>query len=477
MVLKALKMIKYTPKLTPKQHQATAVKKMMTGISLNFDDQGLGKTKQGYDYAAELIRTGKVDIAVFVVKSSLKDTIVREIRTDANQLTVSVIGGSKADRARQYSFIASNVLVVSYDTVVADFEWIQNLFDQNKCLICFDESHYIKNHKALRTKCCLSLAEKAKFRLLFSGTPIPNKREDIFTQLKAAGIQAGANIHDFKDRFSEDAQLRDFLAGKFIRRKKEQVSSLNIPPKRHQVVEVELAGVQRKIYDKIKDDLVDELRELGIRKRFLPIENVLTRLLRLIQASSNPNLLFEDYSETPAKFATLKALVQDLVDKGEKVIVWTGFRKNIEHLSDLFRGYGVIELHGGISNKNKLLNSRLFNLDSRYNILIATPQCAREGFTLTAASTAIYLDRGFSLLDWAQSQDRIHRISQTNVCDIVKLIGADTIDERIDGLLESKSDLQRYLLGDTDELPTKTRISIVDLLKLLEGKSKRKVRK
>ena len=77
---------------------------------------------------------------------------------------------------------------------------------------------------------------------------------------------------------------------------------------------------------------------------------------------------------------------------------------------------------------------------------------AREGLTLTEANVAIYLDRTFNLVDYLQSQDRIHRISQTRACEIVLLLAAGTIDEFIDFSLEQKTRLARYTQLDTDEI-------------------------
>ena len=75
----------------------------------------------------------------------------------------------------------------------------------------------------------------------------------------------------------------------------------------------------------------------------------------------------------------------------------------------------------------------------KHKILIANPAAAKEGLTLTAANNAIYLDRNFKMDDYLQSQDRIHRISQKNKCNIIKLIARNTIDEYTDEILEKKS--------------------------------------
>ena len=83
-------------------------------------------------------------------------------------------------------------------------------------------------------------------------------------------------------------------------------------------------------------------------------------------------------------------------------------------------------------------------------MLIATPGAAKEGLTLTVANHAIFFDRSFSLDDYLQAQDRIHRISQTRDCFIHNLIARDTIDEWVDVLLTAKYRAAQLAQGDID---------------------------
>lgn len=463
-------MIKYSPLKVAKSHQAFGTAKMLEGTSLNFDDQGLGKTKQGYDLAAEMIRTKKVDLALFVVKSSLKDTILREVNLDADQLSACVISGSRSERAKKFTYLAHNVVVISYDNVVTDLSLVMRLVEQNRTLICFDESHYIKNHKAQRTIACQAIARAATKIVLFSGTPVPNKKEDLFPQLRAAGLNVGEDVKEFKMKFSSEKDLREYMVGKFVRRKKESVKALGIPEKRVRKIILEMSPNQAEIYRKVNQDLIEELEGIGFKKKILPISTVLTKLLRLIQISSNPSLVFEEFSEKTSKFKAIETMVDEICGVGGKVILWTSFRPNVDVLKVLLQKHGIVELHGGVKPKDKIKNSTLFNTDKNFRVMIATPQCAREGFTLTAASTAIYLDRNFSFLNWAQSQDRIHRISQTKICDVVTLINKDTIDEHIDTLLDAKGQLQAYLLGDEEKSTNSSKISVEKIINLLKKK-------
>jgi len=109
-----------------------------------------------------------------------------------------------------------------------------------------------------------------------------------------------------------------------------------------------------------------------------------------------------------------------------------------------------------------------FKKDRTVRLLIANPAAAREGLTLTQARTAIYLDRTFNLVDFLQSQDRIHRLSQTKACEIVLLTAEGTIDEFIDFSISQKHRLARYTQRDTDEITSADlALQKPDLLKAL----------
>ena len=120
-----------------------------------------------------------------------------------------------------------------------------------------------------------------------------------------------------------------------------------------------------------------------------------------------------------------------------KLIVWTGFVANVDWLADSLAEFDTVRMHGNlpIHERNRAIESFT---RSTSKILVATPGAAKEGLTLTTANHAIFYDRSFSLDDYLQAQDRIHRISQTRDCYIHNLIARDTIDEWVDVLLAAK---------------------------------------
>ena len=102
---------------------------------------------------------------------------------------------------------------------------------------------------------------------------------------------------------------------------------------------------------------------------------------------------------------------------------------------------------------------RTFLDEPRAKVFIATPGAAKEGLTLTVANHVIFYDRLFSLDDYLQAQDRIHRISQDRICHVHNLIMRDSIDEWVEALLTSKQVAARFAQGDIDRETYKKEMS------------------
>ena len=109
---------------------------------------------------------------------------------------------------------------------------------------------------------------------------------------------------------------------------------------------------------------------------------------------------------------------------------------------------GPARVHGGLSIADRNRNLDRFMEDPTCRILVATPGAAKEGLTLTVANHALFFDRTFSLDDYLQAQDRIHRISQTSDCLIENVVAVGTIDEWVGELLSAKELAAALVQGD-----------------------------
>jgi SNF2 family DNA or RNA helicase len=182
-------------------------------------------------------------------------------------------------------------------------------------------------------------------------------------------------------------------------------------------------------------------------------EAILARLVRLAQLASNPRLLDKGYDETPAKFVSLDELVASyMAIDGQKMIIWSSFVENVDELAERYAKYGAVVLHGEVSAEDRDRAVQSFREEAPTRILVANPAAAREGLTLTEANVAVYVDRTFNLVDYLQSQDRIHRISQTQECEIILIVANATIDLFVDFSLEQKHRLAQFSQDDSETI-------------------------
>ena len=86
--------------------------------------------------------------------------------------------------------------------------------------------------------------------------------------------------------------------------------------------------------------------------------------------------------------------------------------------------------------------------DSDLQFLVSNVQTGGYGITLTQASNVVYYSNNYDLEKRLQSEDRAHRIGQTNKVTYIDLVAKGTVDEKIVKALRNKLDLAQEVLGD-----------------------------
>ena len=176
---------------------------------------------------------------------------------------------------------------------------------------------------------------------------------------------------------------------------------------------------------------------------------MLEEFLRAVQVASNPRLIDPNFKSEPAKFLELDQIVSDVVDQNDrKLVIWTNYLKNVYELIERYSKFGALPLSGKVSGDERAETIEKFqDLASEQKILIAVPGAGGVGITLTAAQTAVYLDKTWNGEHWMQSVDRLHRIGQTGTVQVISL-HASKVDEAISWSLYHKQKRQAKLLGD-----------------------------
>ena len=220
----------------------------------------------------------------------------------------------------------------------------------------------------------------------------------------------------------------------------------------------------------------------------LKSELVKARLIRLMQAATNPALLQQpitefaaiegiDFSnikddsemlreilrysenEIPAKFVKAKEIIEQIISKGEKVIVWACYIKNIETFSEYLKKQGIESrtLYGATpiatddltdededySITREAIVREFHNPQSSFKVIIANPFAVSESISLhKACHNAIYLERSFNAAHFIQSKDRIHRygLPQGTETHYYYLVSNNSVDGTINTRLQEKEE-------------------------------------
>ncbi len=361
------------------------------------------------------------------------------------------------------------VLVVGVESLSQGGAWerLKALVDGlgSMCLIV-DESSRVKNHKAIRTERVVQFSTFCDKVLILTGTPVTQGIQDLYSQFQVLNPETLAlnSFYAFRNRYcvmggfemrqivayQNVPELMELIEPWAMRREKEDC--LDLPPKTFQTRTVNMAPAQAKAYKELKKNLFTEIENLSGEKDRIEVEMILEAYLRLQQITGGFYPVVQEDGTTLAtpipgknpKLADLLELMDELA--GRKVIIWTRFRAELAalvHALDKMK-LDIVQFHGGLTEDEKKASVQAFQ-NGDADVLIATPQSAAYGLTLTAAHTAIYYSMGFSLEEYLQSQDRIHRIGQEVSCSYILMGCAGTVDLNVIEVLQEKKTLADFV--------------------------------
>jgi SNF2 family DNA or RNA helicase len=157
-------------------------------------------------------------------------------------------------------------------------------------------------------------------------------------------------------------------------------------------------------------------------------------------------------------------------EQGQKIVVWSNYLVNIRELCERYKVYGAAPFSGEVSADERERTVRAFQEGDELKVLVAVPAAGGVGITLTAAQTAVYIDKTWNAEHWMQSVDRIHRIGQRGTVNIISLLGSK-VDEIIHWNLRRKEQGQAKVLGDYQTPSEQSHLGLTreELLAALDG--------
>jgi non-specific serine/threonine protein kinase len=352
------------------------------------------------------------------------------------------------------------------------------LHDVDWRLVVLDEAQAIKNPTASQTKSVKRL--KAEARIALTGTPVENRLTDLwslFDFLCPGLLGSQKKFKDFVKRLNERDEgryvpLRGLVQPYILRRLKTDKRIISDLPEKTEVrAFCSLSKRQATLYAKMVDEMADAIENLeGMQRRGL----VLAYLMRFKQLCNHPSHLLGDGefdASQSGKFQRLAEICEEIAQRQEKVLVFTQFREITEPLSQYLAsqfGRAGLVLHGGtaVGNRKKLVDQ--FQQDGGPPFLVLSLKAGGTGLNLTAASHVIHFDRWWNPAVENQATDRAFRIGQKRNVLVHKFVCRGTVEEKIDALIEEKTQLASDLLeGGAEKLLTEMSDSqLIELVSL-----------
>ena len=410
--------------------------------------------------------------SMVVCPASLVYNWLEELAKYAPDLHTAAIAGPKSERGalieRSTDF---DVLVTSYDLLkrdIAEYEGKQFRY------VIIDEAQYIKNHNTAAAKSVKLLDAQTRFAL--TGTPIENRLSELWSifDFLMPGFLFGYD--QFRTNFEvpivkgEDdevsIQLRKMVTPFILRRQKSEVLR-DLPEK---LEEVRFAGMdkkQQKIYDaqvlKIKKRISGQNEEQFKRNKI----EILSELMKIRQICCDPSLFLENYDGESAKRESCMDLVDNVVEGGHKALIFSQFTSMLSLLEEDLekRGIPYYKITGQTPKEKRIELVRSYN-ENDVPIFLISLKAGGTGLNLTGADVVIHYDPWWNLAVQNQATDRAHRIGQTKIVTVYKLILKGTIEEKILEMQEKKKKLAEDILSD--EKVSSASISREELLELLD---------
>ena len=436
------------------------------------DEMGLGKTLQLLAFIESQREAGETRPSLVVCPASLVYNWREECKKFTPTLTVETLDGTLPYRKKLLAGMGEDghalLYITSYDLLKRDIEQYDGLTFGT---IALDEAQYVKNQRTAVSKAVRVL--KAEHRFALTGTPIENRLAELWSIFDFLMPGFLYSSQEFASRFEtpimkqKDPAATERLAKMtepFILRRKKADVLKDLPEKLEETRASAMEPDQRRVYDaevvRMKE-LLAASDDSGADKM-----RILAEITRLRQLCCDPSLVFENYEGSSAKRVACLELIQNAIDAGHRMLVFSQFTSMLALLADDLKKAGIsfFTITGSTPKQERLRLVNEYNAGDTPVFLISL-KAGGTGLNLTGADVVIHYDPWWNLAVQNQATDRAHRIGQTRQVTVIRLIAAETIEEKIVQLQEAKRELAETIIsGEGGSLMSFTREELLALL-------------
>ncbi|MBS0262353.1 MAG: DEAD/DEAH box helicase [Planctomycetes bacterium] len=417
------------------------------------DEMGLGKTMQTITAIRLLLRAGQARRILLVCPKPLIPNWQREFKTWAEEIPVVTIEGDGARRQMLWTMPGVTVLLANYELLVRDMEAFGEQAPQFDLAI-LDEAQRIKNRDSRTASTARAIPRKRTWAL--TGTPIENRPEEL------------ASLYEFMEvippHASPDVRQLSQLAKTFILRRTKDLVMKDMPPRLDRDEFLDLSPAQRLAYDAAEKEGVVQLNELG---ESISIQHVFELVLRLKQIAN-----FDPLTGESSKLERVEADMEEIAECGGKAILFSQWTGTIDWLQEKLARFSPLVYHGKIPTPKREPILKKFKEDPKASLLMMSYATGAVGLNLQFAGYVFLYDRWWNPAIEDQAINRAHRIGQKSKVIVTKFISKDTIEEKINRVLDEKRRLFAAVLGEGEETNVSLSMNASEIFGLFDLKAR-----
>ena len=424
------------------------------------DDMGLGKTIQILAFLS--VKKTHNLTTLLVVPASLITNWTSEIDKFSPDLVYKIahptsMNKSPVDELNGKALSCCDLVITTYGMVqrldlLQTFRWDY---------VILDEAQAIKNPGTKQSRTIKKL--QAANRIILTGTPVENRLSDLWSLFDFLNPGLLGNLKEFKTfakNLKSDSsgygRLRKVVNPYILRRLKTDKTIISdLPEKVEMKTFATLTKKQTVLYRNLVDDINETLENSkGIQRKGL----ILSSLMKFKQLCNHPDQFlgtgaFEEAHS--GKFMRLREICEIVLEKREKMLIFTQFKEITATLHDFLAGIfdraGVV-LHGSIPVKQrKTIVDNFQARDTYIPFMVLSLKAGGVGLNLTEANHVVHFDRWWNPAVENQATDRAFRIGQKKNVIVHKFITQGTIEEKIDDMLMEKSSLSAEVIASSGE--------------------------
>jgi len=377
----------------------------------------------------------------------------------------------------------SDMVITTYALAHRDQEQLSGIQWRR---VVLDEAQNIKNPGAKQTQAIRNIATGR--RIALTGTPVENRLGELWSIMEFLNPGYLDPPGEFRRRFSvpieryhdkhRAAQLRGLVQPFVLRRLKSDPTVIaDLPEKIESREYCFLTPEQASLYQTCVSDMLTVAEQTeGIQRRGI----VLAGLIKLKQICNHPAHYLKEHGDgdgTPINIARsgkslrLLEMLREVIEAGDKALVFTQFRQMGHLLASMIRrdlNKDVLFLHGGSTavQREEMVN-RFQKAGLDHPIFLLSLKAGGLGLNLTAATHVFHFDRWWNPAVESQATDRAYRIGQTRTVHVHKFVVSGTLEERIDQMIEQKTELAENVIGSGERWLTELSTSqLRDMLSL-----------